>query len=88
MRQVCATRGIEANIARNRRATEWQTDDDPFFDPELYRRRVVVEYANAWLDSFKTLLVRDETSIGNRTPFTGSPLSSYFLRKINPKPTF
>jgi len=25
----------------------------------------VVEYANAWLDSFKTLLVRYETSIGN-----------------------
>jgi len=24
-----------------------------------------VEHANAWLDSFKTLLVRYETSIGN-----------------------
>lgn len=35
LRQACATRGIEANIARNRRATDWQTDDDTFFDPEL-----------------------------------------------------
>ncbi|NVO33536.1 IS5 family transposase, partial [Hymenobacter lapidiphilus] len=65
LRQACAARDIEANIARNRRATDWQTADDTLFDPELYRRRVVVEHANAWLDSFKTLLVRYETSIGN-----------------------
>ena len=65
LRQACAARDIEANIARNRRATEWQTDNDTFFDSELYRRRAVVEHANAWLDSFKTLLVRYETSVGN-----------------------
>ena len=65
LRQICATRYIEANIARNRRTTDRQTDDDTFFDPKLYRRRAVVEHANTWLDSFKTLLVRDETSIGN-----------------------
>ena len=67
--QACATRHIEANIARNRRATDWQTDDGTFFDPELYRLRAVVEHANTWLDSFKTLLVRDETSIGNWLAF-------------------
>lgn len=60
---------MEANIARNRRATDWQTDDDTFFDPELYRRRAVVEHANAWFDSVKTLLVRYETSAGNWLAF-------------------
>ena len=65
LRQICATRNIEANIACNRRAIDWQTDDDIFFDPELYRRRAVVEHAYAWLDSFKTLLVRYKTSVGN-----------------------
>jgi len=87
MRQACAARDIEANIARNRRATDWQTDDDTFFDPELYRRRAVVEHANAWLDSFKTLLVRYETSIGNWLAFHWLAFIVLFLRKINAKPT-
>ena len=33
------------------------------FDSESCRRRAVVEHANTWLDSFKTLLVRYEISI-------------------------
>ena len=28
LRQACARRGIETNIPRNRRAADWQTDDD------------------------------------------------------------
>ena len=47
VRQQCAARDIEANIARNPRARNWQTDDETFFDPELYRRRTLVEHANA-----------------------------------------
>jgi len=88
LRQICATRNIEANIARNRRATDWQTDDDTFFDPELYRRRAVVEHANAWLDSFKTLLVRYETSVGNWLAFHWLAFVVLLLRKIKTKTTF
>ena len=40
-------RGIEANIPRNSRAADWQTDDDTPLDPELYRRRLVIERLNA-----------------------------------------
>ncbi|SDY47186.1 transposase, partial [Hymenobacter psychrophilus] len=87
LRQACAARDIEANIARNRRATDWQTADDTFFDPQLYRRRVVVEHANAWLDRFKTLLVRYETSIGNWLAWHWLAFVVLLLRKINPKPT-
>ena len=87
LRQACATRHIEANIARNRRATDWQTDDDTFFDPERYRRRAVVEHANAWLDSFKTLLVRYETSVGNWLAFHWLAFVVLFLRKIKAKTT-
>ena len=32
-RQGCARRDIEANVLRNRRAADWQTDDDTPFDP-------------------------------------------------------
>lgn len=28
LRQACVARDVQANIVRNRRATEWQTDDD------------------------------------------------------------
>lgn len=87
-RQECVRRDIKVNIPRNRRAADWQSDDDTFFDPELYRRRVVVEHANAWLDGFKTLLVRYETSIGNWLARHWLAFVVIFLRKINPKPTF
>ena len=59
----------------------------PFY-PELYRRRVVVEHANAWLDGFKTLLVRYETSVGNWLAWHWLAFVVLFLRKINQKPTF
>ena len=65
LRQEYARRNMEANVPRNRCAADWQTDDDTPCDPEFNARRVVVEHANAWLDSFKTLLVRYETSVGN-----------------------
>lgn len=61
---ACAARDSAANSARNPRATNWQTDDT-CFDPELYRRRTLIEHANAWLDSGKTLLVRCETCPDN-----------------------
>ena len=88
LRQACATRHIEANIACNRRATDWQTDDNTFFDPERYRRRAVVEHANAWFDSFKILLVRHETSVGNWLAFHWLAFVVLFWRKIKAKPTF
>ena len=87
-RQECARRDIGANIPRNRRAADWQTADDTPFDPELYRRRVVVEQTNAWLDGFKTLLVRYETSVGNWLAWHWLTFAVIFLRKINQKTTF
>ena len=87
-RQACAARDSHANIARNRRATEWQTHDDTFFDSERYRRRAGGEHANAWLDRFKTLLLRYETGIGNGGAFHWLAFLVLVLRKINAKPTF
>ena len=40
-------RGIEANIPRNRRSADWQTDDDTPLDPKLYRCRLIIERLNA-----------------------------------------
>lgn len=47
LRQACAACSIEANIAHNWLAADWQTDDDTLLDPKLYRRRLVIEQMNA-----------------------------------------
>jgi transposase len=83
LRQGCTRRGIEANIPRNRRTAEWHTDDDTPLDPELYRRRQVVEQLNAWLDGFKTLLVRFETCLHTWLAFHWLAFIVLLLRKMN-----
>ncbi|MDJ0365337.1 IS5 family transposase [Hymenobacter sp. H14-R3] len=87
LRQACAQRDIEVNIPRNRRSADWQTDDDTPFDPELYRRRLVIERLNAWLDGFKALLVRYETSLQNWLALHWLAFTVLLLRKIAPPPT-
>ena len=87
LRQTCARRGIEANIPRNRRSANWQTDDDIPLDPERYCRRLVIERLNAWLDGFKTLLVRCETSRQNWLAFHWLAFTALPLRKIAPATT-
>jgi transposase len=59
-RQQGTQRKIEANIASNPRNRQ-STQEYCYFDEELFKRRNVIEQANSWLDSFKTLLIRFET---------------------------
>lgn len=87
LRQACTRRDIEANIPRNRRAADWQTDDDTPLDPELYRRRQVIEQLNAWLDGFKTLLVRFETCLHTWLAFHWLAFTVLLLRRIDRSPT-
>jgi hypothetical protein len=37
----------------------------PIFDEELYQNRSVIEHSNAWIDGFKAVLVRLETTSRN-----------------------
>jgi hypothetical protein len=55
------------------------------FDEDLYRDRSVIEHANAWIDSFKALLIRFEFSVKNWMSLHFIAFSIIFLRKINPK---
>jgi len=87
LRQACARRNIEVNIPRNRRTADWQTDDDTLLIPKLYQRRQVIEQLNAWLDGFKTLLVRFETCLHTWLAFHWLAFSVLLLRKIGRQPT-
>ena len=60
-RSVCAEKQINANICFNRR--NGSTDNrDEYFDRELYDERYAVERTNAWMDSFRSLLNRFDTT--------------------------
>jgi hypothetical protein len=87
LHQTCARRDIEVNVPLNRRATDWQTADDTLPIPELYQRRQVIEQLNAWLDSFKTLLVRFETCLHTWLALYWLAFSVLLLRKISRQPT-
>lgn len=85
LRLACEKREIQANIAANPRSAVSQTTKWTYFDEELYKRRTVIEHANAWLDSFKALLVRYETNIENWLSFHWLAFVVLFLRRINRK---
>lgn len=87
LRGACQQREVEANIALNRRSGITSADQLPYFDEVLYRRRGVIEQANGWLDSFKTLLVRYETCADNWLSFHWLAFVVLFLRKIQRRKT-
>lgn len=82
LREQCHEKEIEANIAVNERNKKQPADDYVYFDSELYKRRFVVEQANAWLDGFKTLLVRFEVLIKTWIADHCMAFAILFLRKI------
>jgi transposase len=87
LRQQCAEMGIEANIARNPRNSE-PSDTYVYFDGELFKRRNAIERANAWLDSFKALLVRFETKAQHWLNFHFLAFTVQLIRKINQNPVY
>ena len=63
LRDKCEAKGIIANICRNK--PNGNSDTDHYFDEELYKERYAVERTNAWMDSFRSLLNRFDTTISS-----------------------
>lgn len=84
LRELCYQKGIFPNIDFNPRNNRKQQNQYIYFDEELYKKRTVIEHANAWLDSFKALLVRYETKAINWVAFNCIAFVVCFLRKIKP----
>ncbi|QIP17145.1 transposase [Spirosoma aureum] len=85
LRLSCANRASNANSGVNPRSANEPAIEWGYFDEELYKRRSVLEHAKAWLDSFKTLLVRYETNVENWLWFHWLAFVVLFLRRINRK---
>lgn len=63
-RNICEKKEIIANIPTNpRNKKEFHRVVYHSFDEELYKRRYVIERANAWQDQFKALVIRYETRV-------------------------
>lgn len=82
LRNLCEKKQIQANIKPNPRNNRAEKEEYQHFDYELYKRRVVIERANAWLDSFKALIVRFETLLVTWVAFHLLAFTVLFLRKI------
>lgn len=63
LREVCSEKEIEVNLQENKRNEKQPSEAYVYFDEQLYKQRYVIERTNAWLDGFKTLLVRYEGKV-------------------------
>lgn len=61
LRDRCEAKGIIANICPNKR--NGNGGKDHYFDEKLYQERYAIERTNAWMDSFRSLLNRFDTTI-------------------------
>lgn len=62
-RLCCKSKEINANICFNKR--NGNSDREEYFDQKLYNQRYMIERTNAWMDSFRSLLNRFDTSVSS-----------------------
>ena len=82
-RLCCEKKEINANVCFNKRNGD--TDRDEYFDPLLYSQRYKIERTNAWMDSFRSLLNRFDTSIASWLGFNYLAFITIALKKFNKK---
>lgn len=61
-RCACGKKEIHPNVCFNKRNGNIQNRDE-YFDKDLYGQRYAVERTNAWMDSFRSLLNRFDTTV-------------------------
>lgn len=60
-RESCFKKEIQGNICFNKRNRD--PDRDDYFDKALYDKRYAIERTNAWMDSYRSLLNRFDTTL-------------------------
>ena len=86
MKKACYKMKLIPNIDKNKRNGSNDKENEVFhvFDEELYKNRFVIERANAWIDAFKTLLVRFTVKSENWIALHYMALTNrLILRRIN-----
>lgn len=84
-RESCFKKDIQGNICFNKRNGNMDRDD--YFDKELYKKRYAIERTNAWMDSYRSLLNRFDTTVDSWKGFNYLAFIVIALKKfINKKP--
>jgi transposase len=79
-RDKCSEYGIIANTALNPR--NGSENEDVLFDDELYEERYTIERTNAWMDSYRTLLNRFDTTVASWKSFNYIAFMIILFKKI------
>ena len=82
-RSVCAAKEINANVCFNKR--NGNVDRDEYFDQKLYDERYAIERTNAWMDSFRSLLNRFDTTTESWKGFNYLSFMVLALKKFKTK---
>ncbi len=82
LRDCLERNGVVANICISKRRTE---TDRIFVDEELYSERYSVERTNAWMDSFRTILNRFDTTVTSWESWNYIAFAILLLKKISRK---
>ena len=83
-KELCEKNEILHNIDENKRNRKENVGNYSYsFDNELYKNRFCVEQLNAWVDGFKSLIIRYETSAENWLSLHALAFSIIFIRKFS-----
>lgn len=80
LRDKCEAKGIIANICPNKR--NGNNDKNYYFDEKLYQERYAIERTNAWMDSFRSILNRFDTTITSWKGFNFLAFIAIGLKKF------
>lgn len=81
LRRICDQLQIISNFDLNKRNSKSPDQNDYYFDSQLYKERFAVERTNAWIDGFKSLIIRYETKAINWLSLHYLAFSIILLRK-------
>ena len=82
LRGILLEKEIIANICINKRR---ENADSIFVDDELYAERYYIEQTNAWMDSFRTLRNRFDTTVSSWISWNYLAFAVLLLKKISRK---
>ena len=85
-RSALNNHGIIANVFPNPRNAE--PKEDYLFDEELYKERFVIERTNAWMDGFRSILTRFDTTVSSWKGWNYLAFAVVFLNKIHKSQKF
>lgn len=82
--RACSKKGVFSNIAYNKRNGD--KEQYRVFDEKLYKERYAIERINAWMDSFRSVLNRFDTTVSSWIGFNFLSLIVIGIKKfINSK---